>query len=140
FRGRGHPAPTRSDRRRPPARPPRLEHPGMSNKPKPVDTPIEVHGSRKPPLGIPPADFLRDYWQKKPLLVRNAFPDFVSPISPEDLAGLACEDAALSRLVRHDRARDAWTVRHGPFREEEFPGLGDRDWTLLVQDVDKWDA
>src|SRR3546814_646259 len=89
---------------------------------------------------MPAADFLRDYWQKKPLLIRNALPGFVSPIEPEDLAGLACEDAALSRLVRHDRERDAWTVRHGPFREEEFPGLGDRDWTLLVQDVDKWDA
>ncbi|HEY9540508.1 MAG TPA: cupin domain-containing protein [Luteimonas sp.] len=102
--------------------------------------PVEVNGSAKQPLGMPAADFLRDYWQKKPLLIRNALPGFVSPIEPEDLAGLACEDAALSRLVRHDRERDAWTVRHGPFREEEFPGLGDRDWTLLVQDVDKWDA
>ncbi|MFC3715669.1 JmjC domain-containing protein [Luteimonas soli] len=112
----------------------------MTRKPKPAETPIEVEGSAKQPLGMPAADFLRDYWQKKPLLIRNAFPGFVSPIEPEDLAGLACEDAALSRLIRHDRERDAWTVRHGPFREEEFPGLGDRDWTLLVQDVDKWDA
>ncbi|HVI60175.1 MAG TPA: cupin domain-containing protein [Luteimonas sp.] len=102
--------------------------------------PIEVDGAGRPPLGMPAADFLRDYWQKKPLLVRSAFPGFVSPIEPEDLAGLACEDGALARLVRHDRARDAWTVRHGPFAEEVFPGLGDRDWTLLVQDVDKWDA
>jgi 50S ribosomal protein L16 3-hydroxylase len=39
----------------------------------------------------------------------------------------------------HDRARDAWRVRTGPFREEEFPGMPDHDWTLLVQDVDKWD-
>jgi 50S ribosomal protein L16 3-hydroxylase len=89
---------------------------------------------------MPAADFLRDYWQKKPLLVRNAFPGFASPIEPEDLAGLACEDGVLARLVQHDRARDAWTVRHGPFAEDLFPGLGDRDWTLLVQDVDKWDA
>ncbi|GAA3917513.1 cupin domain-containing protein [Luteimonas lutimaris] len=102
--------------------------------------PIEVEGSATQPLGMPAADFLRDYWQKKPLLIRNAFPGFVSPIEPEDLAGLACEDTALSRLIQHDRGRDAWKVRHGPFREEEFPGLGDRDWTLLVQDVDKWDA
>src|SRR3546814_20563996 len=87
---------------------------------------------------MPRADFLRDYGQKKPLLLRNALPGFVSPIEPEDLAGLACEDAALSRLVRYDREHDAWTVRHGPFREEAFPGLGDRDWTLMVPDVDKW--
>ncbi|MGY1520006.1 JmjC domain-containing protein [Luteimonas sp. A482] len=87
-----------------------------------------------------PARFLRDYWQKRPLLVRGAFPDFVSPIEPEDLAGLACEEMALSRLIRHDRAKDAWQVQTGPFPEELFPTLGERDWTLLVQDVDKWDA
>ena len=102
--------------------------------------PIEVHATAKQFLGMPPAQFLRDYWQKRPLLVRNALPGFVSPIEPEDLAGLACEEFALSRLVRHDRARDAWEVRQGPFPEELFPTLGERDWTLLVQDVDKWDA
>ena len=101
--------------------------------------PIEVDARGQPPLGMPPSHFLRDYWQKRPLLVRNAFPGFVSPIEPEDLAGLACEEVALSRLVMHDRARDAWTVRHGPFDEALFPTLGDHDWTLLVQDVDKWD-
>ena len=89
---------------------------------------------------MPPAQFLRDYWQKRPLLIRNAFPDFVSPVSPEDLAGLACEEAALSRIVQHDRKKDQWTLRSGPFAEAEFPNLPDHDWTLLVQDVDKWDA
>lgn len=101
---------------------------------------IEIDASALPPLGMPPARFLRDYWQKRPLLIRNAFPDFVSPLEPEDLAGLACEEAALSRLIVHDRVGDAWSVRHGPFPEALFPTLGDRDWTLLVQDVEKWDA
>ena len=76
---------------------------------------FEVDGSALPPLGMPPEEFLRDYWQKRPLLIRNAFPGFVSPIQPEDLAGLACEDAALSRIVMHDRARDAGVC------EEEAP-------------------
>ena len=89
---------------------------------------------------MPAANFLRNYWQKKPLLIRNAFPGFVSPISPEDLAGLACEEAALSRIVAHQRSDDSWTLRHGPFAEELFPTLGDHDWSLLVQDVDKWDT
>ncbi len=102
--------------------------------------PIEVHATARQFLGMPPAQFLRDYWQKRPLLVRNALPGFVSPIEPEDLAGLACEEFALSRLVRHDRTRDAWEVCQGPFPEDLFPTLGERDWTLLVQDVDKWDA
>ena len=102
--------------------------------------PIEIQARPGNPLGMPPARFLREYWQKRPLLIRGAFPDFVSPIEPEDLAGLACEEMALSRLVRHDRGSDAWQVQTGPFAEELFPTLGDRDWTLLVQDVDKWDA
>ena len=89
--------------------------------------------------GLTVRQFLRDYWQKRPLLVRNAFPGYVSPVTPEDLAGLACEENALSRIARYDRANDAWTVRNGPFAEEEFPGMPHQDWTLLVQDVDKWD-
>ena len=100
---------------------------------------IEVDATALPPLGMPADVFLRDYWQKRPLLIRNAFPGFVSPLSPEDLAGLACEEAALSRLVAHDRKRDGWMLRHGPFEEALFSQLGDHDWTLLVQDVDKWD-
>jgi 50S ribosomal protein L16 3-hydroxylase len=106
----------------------------------PKTLPIEVDASAQSPLGMSPQAFLRDYWQKRPLLIRNAFPGFVSPIEPGDLAGLACEDAALSRLITYDRAHDGWSVRSGPFQEEEFPGMPDHDWTLLVQDVDKWDA
>jgi 50S ribosomal protein L16 3-hydroxylase len=110
-------------------------------KKKSSSTPVlEINATGRPPLGMPAADFLRDYWQKRPLLIRNAFPGFVSPLQPEDLAGLACEEAALSRIVSHDRAQDRWTLRHGPFAEEEFPGMPQQDWTLLVQDVDKWDA
>ena len=67
---------------------------------------FEVDASAHAPLGMSPDVFLRDYWQKRPLLIRNAFPGFTSPIAPEDLAGLACEEAALSRLIAHDRAGD----------------------------------
>ena len=100
---------------------------------------IESRATRKHFLGMPPARFLAGFWQKKPLLVRGAFPDFVPPLQPEDLAGLACEDYALARIVEHDRAADRFTLRNGPFREEDFPGMPDHDWSLLVQDVDKWD-
>lgn len=101
--------------------------------------PFEIEATRQHPLGMPAGRFLRDYWHKRPLLVRNAFPDFQTPVLPEDLAGLACEDGVLARLIRHDRERGDWHVRTGPFQEEDFPGLPDHDWTLLVQDVDKWD-
>ena len=105
-----------------------------------ADLPFEIDATGKGPLGMPPADFLRDYWQKRPLLVRNAFPGYASPIEPEDLAGLACEEGVLARIIEHDRASDDWTVRQGPFPEEVFPAMPHQDWTLLVQDVDKWDA
>lgn len=106
----------------------------------PATPPIEVDARALPPLGMTPDVFLRDYWHKRPLLIRNAFPDFESPLQPEDLAGLACEEGALSRIVMHDRANDRWTLRQGPFQEEEFPAMPHQDWTLLVQDMDKWDA
>ena len=100
---------------------------------------IEVHATPAKPLGMAPATFLRDYWQKRPLLIRNAFADFQTPVTPEDLAGLACEDGVLARLIEHDRGTDGWRVRTGPFQEAVFPALPEQDWTLLVQDVDKWD-
>jgi 50S ribosomal protein L16 3-hydroxylase len=102
--------------------------------------PIEVRGSARQPLGMSAAHFLRDYWQKRPLLIRNAFADFKLPIEPNDFAGLACEEAALSRLIIRDDKRDRWTVKLGPFAEEEFVKLPPTHWTLLIQDVDKWDA
>ena len=101
---------------------------------------IETKATAKNFLGMSAAVFLRDYWQQKPLLVRNAFANFSSPLTPDDLAGLACEDFALSRLVIHDPAKDRWSLRNGPFAEAEFADLPESHWSLLVQDVDKWDA
>ena len=101
---------------------------------------IETSATAKHFLGMGASEFLRDYWQQKPLLIRKAFAPFEAPLAPEDLAGLACEEFALSRLVSHDRRTDGWQVRSGPFEESDFAQLADRDWTLLVQDVDKWDA
>lgn len=137
--------------------------------------PIEVRARHGQPLGMPPARFLHDYWQKRPLLIRGAFPDFQPPLSPDDLAGLACMEGALARIVSHggrkakslgsgfrathgpgmttkkisslprrressDFGRANWRVRTGPFDDATFAKLPASHWTLLVQDVDKWDA
>ncbi|NCT71184.1 MAG: cupin domain-containing protein [Xanthomonadaceae bacterium] len=107
---------------------------------RPKHLPFEVDATQQQPLGMPAERFLRDYWHKRPLLIRNAFPDFETPVQPEDLAGLACEEGVLARMISSDNASGVWDVRTGPFQEEDFPGLPDHDWTLLVQDVDKWDA
>jgi len=101
---------------------------------------IETRALPGRPLGMTPARFLRDYWQKRPLLIRGAFPQFHNCISPDDLAGIACQESALARLVLHDMRRDRWNVRNGPFNDKVFAKLPRKNWTLLVQDVDKWDA
>ncbi|MCK9537823.1 JmjC domain-containing protein [Dokdonella sp.] len=111
---------------------------------------IEVRARRGQALGMAPARFLADYWQKRPLLVRGAFPGWRDPLQPEDLAGLACEELALARIVIEHRAAagkrgraagpSRWELRSGPFEEGEFARLPASHWTLLVQDVDKWDA
>ncbi|MEO7072151.1 MAG: cupin domain-containing protein [Rhodanobacter sp.] len=105
-----------------------------------MQPPIEVRGTPAQPLGMSPARFLRDYWQKRPLLIRQAFADFTPPLQPDDLAGLACEDGVLSRLIVHDERRDRWTVKSGPLQESDFAHTPKTGWTVLVQDVDKWDA
>ncbi len=101
---------------------------------------IETCATTKRSLGMPPARFLRNYWQKRPLLIRGFCGNGVQALAPNDLAGLACEEAALSRIVTRDPKRDRWSLRNGPFREAHFARLGKKNWTLLVQDVDKWDA
>jgi 50S ribosomal protein L16 3-hydroxylase len=101
---------------------------------------IEVRAGKGRPLGMSPTTFLRDYWQKRPLLIRGAFADFRNPVAPDDLAGLACEELALSRIAIHEPKHDRWTLRTGPFGENDFSKLPRTHWTLLVQDADKWDA
>lgn len=79
-------------------------------------------------------DFLQRYWQKRPVIIKRAFKDFIDPLSPDELAGLAMETEVDSRLVSHDEGR--WQVSHGPF--ESFDHLGENNWSLLVQAVDHW--
>jgi 50S ribosomal protein L16 3-hydroxylase len=82
------------------------------------------------------AEFLRDYWQQRPLLIRNPWTAWSNPVDPGELAGLACEDEVESRLVEHSDGD--WRVENGPFAEERFGTLGAKHWTLLVQAVDHY--
>ena len=95
------------------------------------DIPLQLLG------GITAREFLRDYWQKKPLLIRQAIPDFESPIDADELAGLALEEEVESRLVIEHGGRP-WELRRGPFAEDAFSTLPEREWTLLVQAVDQF--
>lgn len=87
--------------------------------------------------GLTQQQFLDEYWQKKPLLIRQAFADFQSPISVEELAGLACEEDIESRLIEEKGKSGPWQVTSGPLSESIFDDLPATHWTFLVQDVDK---
>lgn len=85
--------------------------------------------------------FLRDYWQKKPLLIKNAFVSWANPLEPDELAGLACEEEVESRLITNTsltKKDGDWKLEHGPFPESRFSKLGKKQWTLLVQAVDHY--
>ena len=86
---------------------------------------------------LTPSQFMRRYWQKKPLLIRGAIPDITPPLTREALFELAASDECESRLITH--MRGAWRLEHGPFEADTLPSIKRRDWTLLVQGVDLHD-
>jgi 50S ribosomal protein L16 3-hydroxylase len=85
---------------------------------------------------MPVARFMRDVWQRKPLLIRNAFPGFTPPVARDDLFELARQEHAEARLITRNGGR--WRLEHGPFRR--LPSTRRTQWTLLVQGVDLLDA
>lgn len=82
--------------------------------------------------GISYQEFLRDYWQKKPLLIRQAFPKFQSLIEKNDLFSLSYQDDIQSRIITHKKNK--WELFDGPFDKSTFKKLTGI-WTLLVQGV-----
>ncbi|MFZ9263998.1 MAG: cupin domain-containing protein [Polynucleobacter sp.] len=106
--------------------------PPKAPQPLPIKAPWALLG------GISPKRFMKEYWQKKPLLVRGAIPAFAlsgqslaSPLSMADLANLAGQKNVESRLIKSK----PWSLGHGPFKKSEIPALNEKDWTLLVQGV-----
>lgn len=87
--------------------------------------------------GISIEQFLREYWQKKPLLIKKAFPKFENPLDADEIAGLSLEPESQARLIQE--ADNSWKVRHGPFDESVFTKLPEERWTLLVQHADALD-
>lgn len=88
------------------------------------------------PEGLDAQGFLNEYWQKKPLLIRQAFTDFETPISPDELAGLSLDEDTTPRLITCDE-NGHFSLESGPFDESRFTQLDNNDWSLLVTDVEK---
>jgi 50S ribosomal protein L16 3-hydroxylase len=83
--------------------------------------------------GMGATRFLREYWQKKPLLIRNAFPNFQGPLTKKEVLELATRDEAESRLVICEGR--SWSLHHGPFSRKEMYARRAEPWTVLVQDT-----
>lgn len=82
-------------------------------------------------------DFLAHYWQQQHLFIANAIPHYKPPLDADDLAGLSLEEAAESRIfIQHSEHQ--WEAQHGPFPEDHYSTLPEKNWTLLVQAVDHW--
>jgi len=79
-------------------------------------------------------EFLSQYWQKKPVVIREGFKSFQDPIAPDEFAGIAMEETVQSRLVYKKDGQ--WQAEFGPF--ESYEHLGDKDWSLVIQALDNF--
>jgi len=91
------------------------------------DSPLALLG------GLTPAEFMRRYWQRKPLLIRQAIAGFKPPLSAAQVKQLARHDEVESRLVWRESGR--WQMEHGPFAR--MPAAREPGWSVLVQSVDQ---
>lgn len=84
-------------------------------------------------------EFFREFWNKKPFVVRGMISKKImgALIDEDHLAGLSLEEEVESRLVKKGKKQNDWTCDHGPFHEKDFAALGEEDWSLLVQNIDK---
>ena len=97
-----------------------------------MSQPLDVLG------GITAEQFLLEYWQKKPLLVRNAIPEIAGILEPNDVMELALENEISARLIKQkDRDPNQWTVKSSPLIKADFQKMP-KLWTLLVQAVDHY--
>ncbi len=88
------------------------------------------------PDGLSDQTFLDQYWQKKPLLIRGAIPDFETPVSPNELAGMSLEDGTAPRIITQ-QANGQYQLEHGPFADDRYNSIGDKDWSLMITDCEK---
>lgn len=88
------------------------------------------------PDGISQEIFLADYWQQQPLLLKQALPEFDTPLPADELAGLSLEPETTPRLITQD-SDGLFHLEYGPFDEDRFSTLTENNWSLLVTDVEK---
>ena len=93
------------------------------------------------PNSITPEQFLEDYWQKKPLLIKQGLPQLIGMFEPEDILGLAIDAEATARLLTQAASKQAglpqWQLKKSPLTEADFDHLPEQ-WSVLVQNLEQW--
>lgn len=91
------------------------------------------------PDTVTPEQFLAEYWQKKPLLIKQGLPQLKDMFEPEDILGLSLDEAATSRLITQNKTEtgEQWQLQQSPLAEEMFANLPEQ-WTVLVQNLEQW--
>ena len=88
------------------------------------------------PQDITPEIFLRDYWQKKPLLIRGGLPEIVGQLEPDDILELAQTEEVVARLIKQ-HSEDNWELFTSPLSDEDFTNMPEK-WSVLVQNLEQW--
>ena len=93
------------------------------------------------PDSMTPEQFLAEYWQKKPLLIKQGLPQLVGMFEPDDMLGLALEEDASARLLTQAASKQngqpQWQLKKSPLIEADFDNLPEQ-WTVLVQNLEQW--
>ena len=93
------------------------------------------------PDSITPEQFLSEYWQKKPLLIKQGLPQLIGMFEPDDMLGLALEEDASARLLTQVASKQEglpqWQLKKSPLAEADFDNLPEQ-WTVLVQNLEQW--
>ena len=93
------------------------------------------------PDSITPEQFLSDYWQKKPLLIKQGLSQLIGMFEPDDMLGLALEEDASARLLTQAALKQdgqpQWQLKKSPLTEADFDNLPEQ-WTVLVQNLEQW--
>ena len=93
------------------------------------------------PASITAEQFLAEYWQKKPLLIKQGLPQLVGMFEPDDMLGLALEEEASARLLTQSATKTEgqaqWQLKKSPLTEADFDNLPEQ-WTALVQNLEQW--
>jgi len=93
------------------------------------------------PNTITPEQFLSDYWQKKPLLIKQGLPQLIGMFEPADILGLAIDEDATARLLTQAASKQEgqpqWQLKKNPLTEADFDNLPEQ-WSVLVQNLEQW--